>query len=129
MDEKNESGSDEFQKASEIEAELESDLDGLSSDEEDATAAASDIKPYSALLQSLNGNTQRGQPQRKKRKKSEYEVSVKIDDRDGVDLVIEPEEREDLGIGEIHDEDRNDEVEKGALLPYFLGDPAYVLRS
>lgn len=128
VDEEHRSDSDQSEEASDGDAELEFGSDGLSSDEEDGTAATSAIKPYSALLQSLNNSIQRGEPQRKKRRKIEFGVSGKIDAVKGVDLVIEPEEAEDLGIGELTDDDGNDEAEGGMLRRYFLEDLAYNFR-
>lgn len=113
IDENNRSDPYQSVEALETDAELEWGSDGLSSDEEDATAAASAIKPYSALLQSLNDTTERGQPQRKRRKKNESEISGNIDSVEDVDLVIEPEEADDLGIGELPEDDGDDEAEKG----------------
>lgn len=118
-DEKSRSDSEQSEQASESDAELESNLNGPSSDEEDATAGGFAVKPYSALLQSLSDTTQHEQPQRKKRKKSEFEVSGKIDAVQDVDLVVEPEEAEDLGIGELTDDDRDDEAEKGLFYHIF----------
>lgn len=112
-DEKNRNDSNQSDEALETDAELEWGSDGLSSDEEDATAAASAFKPYSALLQSLNDTTERGQPQRKKPKKTEFEVYGNIDSVEDVDLVIEPEEADDLGIAELTDDDGDDEAGKG----------------
>lgn len=100
--------------------ELEPGSDDLSSDEDNANTAVSAIKPYGALLQSLNDTTQRGQPQRKKQKKSELEVFGNIDAVEDVDLVIEPEEAEAIGIDEFTEDDGDDEAEKGLLLPCFL---------
>lgn len=111
-----------------MDAELEFGSDGLSSDEEDGAAAASVVKPYSALLQSLNDSIQHEEPQRQKRRKIEFEVSGKIDVVEDVDLVIETEEAEDLGIGELTDDYGNDEAEGGMLLRYFLEDSAYDFR-
>lgn len=128
IDETNRSDSDQSEKTSETNAELESGSDGLSSDEEDATAAASAIKPYSVLLRSLNDSTQHGQPQRKKRRRSAFEVSGKTDAVEDVDLVIEAEEAEGLGIGELTDDDVYDEAEKGPFRLCSLKAPAYILR-
>ncbi|MCJ1263971.1 rRNA-binding ribosome biosynthesis protein utp25 [Lobaria immixta] len=113
VDEEHRSDSDQSEKASEVDAELEFGSDGLSSDEEDGAAAASVVKPYSALLQSLNDSIQHEEPPQQKRRKIEFEVSGKIDVVEDVDLVIEPEEAEDLGIGELTDEYGNDEAEGG----------------
>lgn len=78
----------------------------ISSDDEDRTTSFA--KPYNILLQSLNTNVQRGQPQRKKRKidgnANEYMASVVTDDsvtepqaHGDLDEVEEPEEGSDLG--------------------------------
>ena len=86
-----------------------------SSDEEDIHAST--VQPYNALLLSLNGNEQRSEPQRKRRKTSNdqglKEVEVLGED---VDLTEEPESHDDSGaealesdmenadqFGEIHD--------------------------
>lgn len=113
IDEKSRSDLEQSEQVSETDTEPESNLNGPSSDEEDATAAGFAVRPYSTLLQSLSDTTQHGRPQRKKRKKNEFEVSGKIDAVQDVDLVIEPEEAEDLRIGELSDDDRDDEAEKG----------------
>lgn len=128
IEEKNENESNQSEEASETDAELEPGSDDLSSDEDNANTAVSAIKPYGALLQSLNDTTQRGQPQRKKQKKSVSEVFGNIDAVEDVDLVIEPEEAEAIEIGEFTEDDGDDEAEKGLLLPCFLEYRAYVFR-
>ena len=81
--------------------------DEVSSDEEDRIKSA--VKPYNALLQSLNANIQRGQPQRKKQKVNDGtggNVTTTFSDGntvqdavDGdVDEVEEPEEGGNLGV-------------------------------
>ena len=67
-----------------------------SSDEEDVHAST--VQPYNALLLSLNGNEQRSEPQRKRRKISNdqdfREVEVLGEE---VDLIEEPESHDDSG--------------------------------
>lgn len=128
IDQKNRSDSDRSEKASGTDTELASGSGSSSNDEEDATAAASATKPYTTLLRSLNDTTQRGQPQGKKRKRVDIELSGETEVVEDVDLVIELEETEDLGIGELTDDDGDDEAEKGLLLLISRDDPAYFRR-
>ncbi len=92
--------------------------DSLSSGEEDIEAAAVTVKAYSVLLQSLNDTTQRGQPPPKKQKKKRVELSenVELGDKD-LDLVVEPEDTDDLGIDDMIDDDGDgdDEANEGTL--------------
>lgn len=90
------------------------DSDGVSSDDGDEETAATTVKPYKVLLQSLNGTSQRGQPPRKIQKKNDFEVVENTDSREkDLDLVLEPEEIENFGIEELIDEDRDDEIAEG----------------
>ena len=79
----------------------------ISSDDEDRTNSV--VKPYNALLQSLNANVQRGQPQRKRQKvdtnASEDKATAVLDDgkakhiaQGDMDNVEEPEEGGNLGM-------------------------------
>lgn len=120
--------SNQYEEASEPDAELDPGSNDLSSDEDNADTAVSAIKPYSALLRSLNDTTQFGEPQRKKRKKSVPEVFGRIDTVEDVDLVIEPEEAEAIEIGEFTEDDGDDEAEKCLWLPCVLEHRAYVFR-
>lgn len=91
------------------------DSDGVSSDDDDdREAAATAVKPYSVLLQSLHETSQRGQPSRKKQKQNDFEVveNINTGEKD-LDLVLEPEEVENLGIEELIDEDGDDEIHEG----------------
>ena len=78
-----------------------------SSDSEDEVPSVS-IQPYTSLLQSLNSQTERGAPQRKKQKFD----SMPISKEDGnlfaasLDEVEEPEEVENLGIHDFDDEEQ-----------------------
>ena len=86
-----------------------------SSDEEDVHAST--VQPYNALLLSLNGNEQRSEPQRKRRKISNDQDFRGIEVLgEEVDPIEEPESRDDSGaealesdmedaaqLGEIHD--------------------------
>ena len=77
-----------------------------SSDEEDVHAST--VQPYNALLLSLNGNEQRSEPQRKRRKISTdpgfREVEVLGEE---VDLIEEPESHDDSGT-EVLESDLED---------------------
>lgn len=86
-----------------------------SSDEEDVHAST--VQPYNALLLSLNGNEQRSEPQRKRRKISDNQDLREVEVLDEeVDPTEEPESHDDSGaealesdmenadqLGEIHD--------------------------
>ena len=82
--------------------------DDLSNDGDEENLANATVKPYSALLQSLNANTQGGQPQRKKRKIENKEEPKKEAD---LDLVEEPEEVDSPELGDGEDADRPDEAD------------------
>lgn len=87
--------------------------DGVSSDDDGEEAAATAVKPYSVLLQSLNDISQRGQPSRKKQKKNDFEVVENIDTGEkDLDLVLEPEEVGNFGTEELID-DGDDEIDEG----------------
>ncbi len=97
--------------------ELEDQEDGssasiMSSDSEDVTGANTRTKPYSVLLQSLNTNVQRGQPQRKKIKVEDKE-ELKEEDHLGpdLDLVEEPEEVDYSQLGDAEDPDEPDDAD------------------
>ena len=82
----------------------------VASDSDDESAASASVKPYSVLLQSLNANVQRGQPQKKKRK-VEAKESLKPEDdlNEDPDLVEELEESEFPEFGDAEDADIADE--------------------
>ena len=66
------------------------------SDEEDVHAST--VQPYNALLLSLNGNGQRSEPQRKRRKISNDQDFRGIEELgEEVDPIEEPESRDDSG--------------------------------
>ena len=86
--------------------------DDLSSESGQDTVANTSFKPYSVLLQSLNADTQQGQPERKKRK---IEITGAIEKQEDLiqdlDLVDEPEEAEVAELGDAEDSDEPDETE------------------
>lgn len=89
------------------------DSGGVSSDDDGEEVAATTVKPYSVLLQSLNETSQRGQPSRKKQKKNDLEVVETIDTGEkDLDLVLEPEEVGNFGIEELID-DGDDKIDEG----------------
>lgn len=72
------------------------------SDEEDVPKDI--VKPYSALLQSLNSDN--GEPLRKKRKVERTEVSLEVETPENeLDRVEEPEDAEDLGVDDAEEAD------------------------
>ncbi len=79
------------------------------SDEEDVHAST--VQPYNALLFSLNGNEQRSEPQRKRRKISNDQDFRGIEVLgEEVDPIEEPEDREDSGA-EVVESDMEDAVQ------------------
>lgn len=103
-----------FDETSRLDEQSTSDSDGVLSDDDDEEVAVTAVKPYSVLLQSLNETSQRGQPSRKKSKKNDFEVVVNIETGEkDVDLVLEPEEVEILGVEELINEDGDDEIDEG----------------
>lgn len=91
-------------------AQAESSASG-SSDEEDVHAST--VQPYNALLLSLNGNEQRSEPQRKRRKISD-DLGTSRDEVLGeeVDPTEEPEDQEDSGA-ELLESDMEDADQLG----------------
>ena len=86
-------------------AQAESSASG-SSDEEDVHAST--VQPYNALLLSLNGNEQRSEPQRKRRKISDDRGTSRDEVLDEeVDPIEEPEDQEDSGA-ELLESDMDD---------------------
>ena len=103
-----------YDKTSKLDDESNLDSDGVSSDDDDEDAAATAVKPYSVLLQSLHETAQRGQPSRKKQKQNDFEVveNINAEEKD-LDLVREPEEVGNSVIEELIDEDGDDEIHEG----------------
>ena len=111
VEEPNLDGDEESQISSEdLDDVVRNDLSGASSEEDNIDVST--VKPYNALLQSLNANVQRGQPSRKKRKLTSSEATeaphadisshANIQDREDlqdVDLVEEPEDAGQLSSG------------------------------
>ena len=89
-----------------------------SSDEEDIQAST--VQPYNALLLSLNGNEQRSEPQRKRRKISnDLGVSgIKVLGEE-VDPIEEPEDQEDSGA-ELLESDMDDADQLGETHDPFM---------
>ena len=89
-----------------------------SSDEEDVHAST--VQPYDALLLSLNGNEQRSEPQRKRRKVSNdqglKEVEVLGEE---VDLIEEPESHDDSGA-EVFESDMENADQFREILDPFM---------
>lgn len=98
---------------SKLDEEFISGSDGVSNDDDDDTAATA-VKPYSVLLQSLHETPQRGQPSRKKQKQNDFEVieNINTGEKD-LDLVLEPEEVGNSVVEELIDEDGDDEKHEG----------------
>lgn len=112
VDEQNEETSDYGDDSSRPDTDLSSNLDGISSDEERLDATATTVKPYSALLQSLNARTVQEQPPPKKRKISQVKAPQNSQSRDeDLDLVLEPEEADISVVDELVDDEDDEEFE------------------
>ena len=89
-----------------------------SSDEEDVHAST--VQPYNALLLSLNGNEQRSEPQRKRRKISNDQDFRGIEVLgEEVDPIEEPESRDDSGA-EALESDMEDADQSGEIHDPFM---------
>ena len=92
--------------------ENESAAEDLSSESDQDIAASTNVKPYNMLLQSLNANIQRGQPERKKRKIENTGALENNEDLDqNLDLVEEPEEAEFADLSDAEDDDEPDDTD------------------
>ena len=89
-----------------------------STDEEDVQAST--VQPYNALLLSLNGNEQRSEPQRKRRKISNDLGASGVEVLgEEVDTIEEPEDREDSGA-ELLESDMDDADQLGETHDPFM---------
>lgn len=105
--------SDRSEEFSKQDTGLETSSDELSSDEGNAETAVTPIKPYNVLLQSFNHYKPPGEPPRKRQKQSELLGFEEIDvTKSDLDLVMESEESNDLGVDELIYDD-GDEADEG----------------
>ncbi|MCJ1451220.1 rRNA-binding ribosome biosynthesis protein utp25 [Mycoblastus sanguinarius] len=77
-----------------------------SSDSDDPDGAKDVVKPYNALLQTLNANIRHGEPEKKKRRFERIEAVQRVETlEDELDEVEDTEEVEDLGTNYVEDAD------------------------
>ena len=106
--------SDGTNKSSEAESEPHGSVSEESlSESEDEIGVSAGAKPYGLLLQSLNCNSQRGQPQRKKRKVEDNEDLKEDELEQDLDLVEEPEEVDLSEFAYAEDADDLEDAEDG----------------
>lgn len=85
-----------------------------SSNDEDEYLLHNTVKPYNALLQSLNTGVQGGEPQPKKRKvedpRGSPEITPSISSNEALDKADEREGAEDFNVDEVEYSDYHDDV-------------------
>lgn len=106
--------------ALESDEDAQEDSSAFSSNDEEEDFHASTVQPYNALLLSLNGNEQRSEPQRKRRKVSNDQDFRGIElSGEEVDPIEEPENHDDSGT-EALESDMEDADQSGEIHDPFM---------